>query len=180
MTDESPPAELTERLDLRPVVLADAAEMFVITSDARTWEHQPSGRHQDVARTEDWIRRCVEHQVSDGLSYWSVRRREGGVMIGIGGVQRHGVGDLDHWNLFYRLAPSAWGRGYATELGRAAIAAAHAVDDTVPVIAWILAHNAGSIAVARRLELLDQGPHVDPSDGVERLAFTDRPVDRFA
>ena len=82
-----------------------------------------------------------------------------------------------NWNLYYRLAAENWGYGYATELGRAALDAAHACDNSVAVVAWILSGHAASQHVAQRLGLVDRGPHVDPSDGVTRNAFTDRDVD---
>ncbi len=94
-------------------------------------------------------------------------------MLGVGGVQRQRT---RNWNLYYRFAPETWGHGYATELGRAALDAAHACDDSVAVIAWILSGHAASRRVAERLGLVDRGPQVDPSDGVTRLAFTDRDV----
>jgi RimJ/RimL family protein N-acetyltransferase len=61
-------------------------------------------------------------------------------------------------------------------MGRAAQAAAAAVDATVPFIAWVAPHNAPSIRVAERLGLTNYGLHADPSDGEERLAYADRPV----
>ena len=48
------------------------------------------------------------------------------------------------WNLYYRLAASVQGRGYATELGRHAIEAAHDVDPDRPVMAFLLEHNEAS------------------------------------
>jgi RimJ/RimL family protein N-acetyltransferase len=95
-------------------------------------------------------------------------------MVGVGGVQRQRTGA---WNLFYRFAPAAWGRGLATELGRAALDAAVRLDPHVAVIAWIDPGNTAPARVAERLGLLQQGKAPAPSDGVRRLAFTDRPVD---
>lgn len=164
---------LTDRLELRPVTTQDVEELFAITSDPATWQHAPDGRHRDRGTTEDWITRAAARWRSDGLSYWLVRLRADQRVVGIGGVQRQSTGN---WNLYYRFAPSAWGHGYATELGRAALAAAHELDNTVPVIAWVLPHNTASINVARRLGLIDQGLHTDPSDGQLRHAFTDRPT----
>ena len=39
------------------------------------------------------------------------------------------------WNLYYRLTPTAWGRGLAAELVDAALEAARAVDADRPVVA---------------------------------------------
>lgn len=99
-----------------------------------------------------------------------------GRVIGFGGAQRHASGA---WNLNYRIAADAQGRGHATELARAAQAAAAHVDPTVPVIAWVAAHNLPSRRVAERLGLTDQGPHLDANDVATRLAYSDRPLDGF-
>ena len=97
-------------------------------------------------------------------------------MIGFGGAQRHASGA---WNLHYRIATADHGCGYATELARAGQAAAAHVDRSVPVIAWVAAHNLPSRRVAERLGLTDQGPHLDTSDATTRHAYADRPLDGF-
>jgi RimJ/RimL family protein N-acetyltransferase len=167
---------ITARLDLRPVVLDDVEDLFLITSDPATWQHAPDGVHRDREVTLDWIRRAAKRWDSDGLSYWLARRRDDGEVIGVGGAQRQRTGN---WNLYYRFASHAWGRGYATELGRAALDAAHAVDNTFPVLAWVDEHNTASVRVAERLGLTNHGPQIDPSDGQTRLAYADRPVTAF-
>jgi RimJ/RimL family protein N-acetyltransferase len=103
-----------------------------------------------------------------------VRRRDDTVVIGVGGAQRQRT---RAWNLNYRLATSQQGNGFATELARAAYAAASAVDSAVPFIAWIDPHNTPSRKVAERLGLINYGLRVDPSDDQQRLAYADRPLD---
>lgn len=167
---------MTARLDLRPATAADVDALYAITSDPATWQHASGSRHTDPRTTEDWISRAEARWISDGLSYWLVRLRDGADVIGIGGVQRQRTG---WWNLYYRFAPRAWGHGYATELGHAALQAAHDLDNSVPVIAWVLPHNTASLRVAGRLELIDHGVHTDPSDSQDRLAYADRHVTDF-
>jgi RimJ/RimL family protein N-acetyltransferase len=163
----------TERLMLHAATVDDTAALFPITSDPDTWRHAPDGRHGDEQVTRDWLARAAERWRTDGLSYWVVRTQSDERVIGVGGVQRQKTGN---WNLYYRFAPTAWGHGYATELGRAALDAARATDDSVAIIAWIAEHNVPSRRVAERLGLVDRGAAVDPSDGVTRLAFADRPL----
>jgi RimJ/RimL family protein N-acetyltransferase len=169
---------VTDRLDLRAVGPGDLADLFAIVSDPRTWEHDPAGRHRVPETTKRWIERAEAKWRTDGLSYWMARLAQPSPgsqnqVIGVGGVQRHTSGT---WNVFYRLAPSAWGQGYATELGRTAIDAAHRVDPDVPVIAWIVDHNLPSRRVAVRLGLVDRGLRLDANDGVVRRAYSDRPL----
>jgi RimJ/RimL family protein N-acetyltransferase len=164
---------VTERLDLRPMTSDDLALLFPIFSDPAGWWFDPDSRHWDIDTTRGFIERAAARWDRDGLSYWTVRCRDGGDVIGLGGAQRHSSGS---WNLNYRLATSAWGHGYATELGRAAIAAAFDADPDVPLIAWVAEHNEPSRRVAKRLGLTNYGPRTDGNDGQVRLAYADRPL----
>jgi ribosomal-protein-alanine N-acetyltransferase len=161
----------TERLALDRPSPEDAEALFPIFTDPAGWWYEPTGRHTDIERTRGFLTRAAAKWERDGLSYWTVRRSDTAEVIGLGGIQRRASGT---WNLSYRLAVSAWGHGYATELGRAGLSAAHDVDDTVSVGAWILDTNTASINVAQRLGLTDYGLQVDDNDGVIRLLFADR------
>ncbi|HYZ80801.1 MAG TPA: GNAT family N-acetyltransferase, partial [Solirubrobacteraceae bacterium] len=145
--------------------------LFEVFSDPAGWWYDPEGRHLEPEQTRRWLDRAAERFDSDGLSYWTVRRRDDGAIIGVGGAQRQRT---RAWNLNYRLATSQQGQGFATEVGRAAQRAASEVDDTVPFIAWVAPHNLPSRRVAERLGLIDRGLRVDPSDGQQRLAYSDR------
>jgi RimJ/RimL family protein N-acetyltransferase len=166
---------LTDRLDLRKTdPSGDLEELFAIFSDPSGWWYDHAGRHTDRERTRDWLSRAAARFRTDGLSYWTVRRRDNVAVIGVGGAQRQRTWA---WNLNYRLAASQQGRGFATELGRAAYAAASSVDPAVPFIAWIAPHNTPSRKVAERLGLTNYGLRVDPADNQQRLAYADRPLD---
>lgn len=169
------PAEVqTERLDLAPMARADADELFPIFNDPAGWWYEPDGRHQSELVTIEFVARAALRWDEHGLSYWTVRLRADRTVIGAGGVQRHRSGA---WNLSYRIAVAHQGRGYALELGRAALAAAGHADPGVPVIAFVAPHNAPSRRVAERLGLHDQGLRVDANDGGARLAYADRTLD---
>ncbi len=108
---------------------------------------------------------------TDGLSYWTVRRRDSGNVIGVGGSQRQRT---RAWNLSYRIATAHQSQGFALELARAAYSAASSLDPDVPFIAWVGAHNLPSRMVAERLGLTNYGLGVDSSDGQHRLAYANR------
>ncbi|MEX0427951.1 GNAT family N-acetyltransferase [Nocardioides sp. DS6] len=165
---------ITERLDLSAMSLDDTEELFPIFCDERTWWYDPPGRHIDIEQTRRYATVAAERW-SAGLSYWTVRLRATGAVIGSGGVQRH---EACSWNLNYRLAPDAQGHGYATELVRAALDAARAADPNSAVIAWIDAHNVPSRRVAERAGLIDHGVRPTPNDGRLRVAYADRALER--
>lgn len=80
---------------------ADADELFGIFADPAIWWFDPTGVHADVATTRAYLDRAGSRWADDGLSYWTVRLRSTGQVLGSGGAQRHRGGE---WNLNYRLA----------------------------------------------------------------------------
>ena len=160
----------TRRLDLRAVAAAAAEDLFPLLSDPALWTYDPSARHVDITQTRAYAA-LAGSRWHDGLSYWTVRLQEGGAVVGSGGAQLHGG---SHWNLNYRIATAAQGHGYATELARAALKAAHEVDPAIPVIAWIDESNVPSRQVAERVGLVSRGLRHQPTDGRLRLAYADR------
>lgn len=144
---------LTERLDLRAIDAGDLDALHRLTSDPVYSDHVPGGLQETPENTRAWIERFRGRWDAVGLSYWTVRLRATGEVIGVGGAEcRPGF-----WNLFYLVDADFWGNGYATELARAAQRAAGAVDPDLPVVAWIHEDNVASQAVARRLGLKDYG-----------------------
>ena len=168
---------LTDRLELRcPDPRGDLDDLFPIFSDPDGWWYDPGSRHIDPEQTRDWLTRAAARFETDGLSYWTVRRRDNGVIIGVGGAQRQRT---RAWNLNYRVATAHQGLGFATEIGRAAFSAASSLDSAVPFIAWSATDNLPSRKVAERLGLINYGLAVDPSDDQPRLAYADRPIGAF-
>ncbi|MEV0838196.1 GNAT family N-acetyltransferase [Actinocatenispora sera] len=162
----------TDRLELRAVADTDLDELYVLHSDPDGWHHFPAGRHTEIGTTRAFLDRVLGGWAADGLSYWAVRRPGDETLIGLGGVRRLADGS---WNLAYRFATTQRGHGYAQEVARAGIAAAGAVDPSIPVIAWIDETNPASIRVAERVGLDFQGRR-HGSDGTLLLAYADRPL----
>jgi len=147
----------------------------VIASDPRVWTHYPALRHTDPSQTLATIDRWLDGWNTHGLDTWTVRLAESSAVIGYGGCSVRG----EVWNLGYRLAPGAQGRGYATELAAAALQQAIAVDPTRPIIARLLEHNTVSERVAAKLgmALVHRAPDAEnPNPSAVRLIYSDRPL----
>ncbi|GAA3340975.1 GNAT family N-acetyltransferase [Curtobacterium pusillum] len=174
-----PPQEIrTDRLLLTPLTPADIDDVHGVFSDARTWTHLPAGRHSVRASTVDLVQRKIGGRARHGLGSWAVRAAADNAFLGVGGVDMTSAG---MWNLGYRLAPSAWGNGYATEVALAAVAAAHDVAPDVPVTGRVLTNNPASAAVLERagLSLVWQGQTSAPLPvGVDRQVWADRALSR--
>lgn len=169
----------TDRLVLHRPSAADVDDVFALLSDPLMWEHYPSPRHAERVQSEALVDSWQSSWEERGLGMWVVRD-EDGALHGIGGsAVRHGT----YWNLAYKLSPGSRGRGLASELARAGVAAARRTDGDLPIVATTLGHNTGSSAVARRAGLVEvhRGPDVsNPTPGVTRLVFADRELSQAA
>ncbi|NAZ82158.1 GNAT family N-acetyltransferase [Kineococcus sp. R8] len=176
----------TPRLRLDAVTAADVDELHAVHADPRTWEHLPSGRHTRRSDTEQLVLRFVGDWSVHGLGYWAVRdladpAGAAAPVLGVGGCARRRADDgrVLAWNVYYRLAPRAWGSGWAGELTTAARAAAGAVDPALPVVAYLLEHNHASRRTAERsgLQQVWRGPDAgNPDPAAVRLVYADRPL----
>ncbi|MBS2964676.1 GNAT family N-acetyltransferase [Actinocrinis puniceicyclus] len=148
----------TERLLLCvPAPESDVADAyFAIHADPATNVHNPAGPMVDPAAAAPVLELWQRHWRAAGFGYWVVRDAAGGRIIGFAGVRPVVEGE-DFLNLYYRFHPSVWGRGYATEVGRAALALAASMAPGVPVVALIRPRNEPSIRVAQRLGMRLEG-----------------------
>jgi RimJ/RimL family protein N-acetyltransferase len=146
----------SERLLLCRPTIADADAYFAINSDPATNVHSPAAPISDPACASPVLELWSRHWREEGYGYWTVRDPESGHVLGFGGVRPPLRGE-DFINLYYRFRPSAWGKGYATEVGRSALSLASKVAPGLVVLALIRPANQPSIAVARRLGMRLEG-----------------------
>lgn len=138
----------TARLLLRPPRPGDAA-FFAFLGDpaAMRFTHcHPSVREcrRRLAGFE-WQRRRV------GFAPWAVLTRDGGGLVGWGGLYRDPFDPGWGVELGYSFHPAAWGRGYATELARGCLGWADAGLDAPEVWAFVHPDNAASWRVLDRV-----------------------------
>ena len=117
------------------------------------------GDHATVEATRAALETHIAMGARDGFAFWAVERD--GDLVGEVGFGRLG----DEVEMGWTFRRDAWGRGYATEAGRAALTARPRPD----VIAVIRAENAASIRVAEKLGFALLGPRV--VRGREQLVY---------
>ncbi|MFG3229178.1 GNAT family N-acetyltransferase [Kitasatospora sp. NPDC048194] len=164
---------VSERLILTRPQQGDAAAMFAVHGDPETNRYNPHGPQRDIGQAQEQLNGFTADWVRDGVGYCAVSTREDPeVIIGFAGLH---LFELDgEWalNLYYRFRPSAWGKGYAAEAARAAIAEALPRIPEVPVVALIRPDNLPSRRLAERLGLVpDPDGRVDQEERlIHRMA----------
>ncbi|HEX5997211.1 MAG TPA: GNAT family N-acetyltransferase [Jiangellales bacterium] len=167
---------LTPRLSLRRPTRADIEVIYSIHRDQRACAYNPADMLASRAEAEDLYRRWDEHWQRHGFGYWTIRPHHARQPLGFCGIKVMRLKEQKVLNLFYRLDPSAWGSGLATEAATAVVgwAISHVPDH--PLIARIRPDNTASQRVAARTGL-HRAEHFDSpgEDGVDWIFTTNWP-----
>jgi RimJ/RimL family protein N-acetyltransferase len=141
---------ITPRLRLRPFTAADQEAIHAVYSDPEVMRYVGHGAHRSMAETERALRMYGDILAAHGYSFVAVVEREGGALVGDAGLTPLGGRGPDV-ELGYTVARSAWGCGYATEVGRALVEHAFTTLGVPRVVAQVEPANAASRHVLEKL-----------------------------
>lgn len=145
----SDPVE-TSRLVLTPVDPQDVQTVIMLHSD-------PVVAHWTgpwtAAGNAAWVQEMTRRWATDRVGKWLARDRSDGSLVGRGGFTRFELDGESVLELGWAVRDSRTGRGYATEIGRAALLWRATFVPDLPVIAFTEVHNLASRAVMRHLGL---------------------------
>jgi len=154
----------TERLVVRDLTEDDAEALHDIhrRDEVMRWLDRTlsTGVADELARLERW-----KAERRNGFGWFGIVERDTGRLVGVQVLRP--FTDLPHIDLGWRLHPDVWGRGYATESARGAIAYAFGTLRLDELAATTLPDNVRSRAVMERLGMTFAGdvihadlPHV--------------------
>ncbi|MCQ2001038.1 GNAT family N-acetyltransferase [Arthrobacter zhaoxinii] len=161
----------TDRLEARHFADEDLEDFAALCADPAVMRFVGDGTTLDRSEVAGWIQVCKEKYVKRGYGTSAVFERDSGEFVGYCGVIRAPGQDFDE--LIYVFHQRFWGKGYATEIGRAMLAYVFEVSRLEFVAATIDAGNEESKRVARKIGMAER-PF--PDDGVSYWTI-DRPDD---
>ncbi len=140
----------TERLIIRPFERKDIVPSYEMNLDPLVSQYTGDGGVGSKAEME---RRIVDNVFGDYEKYgfgrlaveWKAERK----FIGFTGLKY--LSDLDEVDLGYRFLRAYWGKGIATESGRASIDLAFHKLGLAKLVAFVFPENVGSIRVLEKL-----------------------------
>ena len=140
----------TERILIKPLSLDDAPALTEILSDPEVMKHSVRGVCDETA-TRKFIQECLSCYKSHGVGPWALIDKKSKDFIGFCGVGPESVGEIEEFNLGYRLAKRYWGLGLATESARVVLAYAFGEKGLKSVIVIIEPKHVASMRVAEKV-----------------------------
>jgi len=148
----------TDRLILRTPLEEDLEAIFEIHGNPQTNRFNPAGPHQLVTDSRTMLKRWLKHWEKYEFGYWVIAtQKDPQTIIGCGGLMYKDIAGRQRANLYYRFRPSAWGKGFASEMATAACKYAFEELHLDQVAALVRPSNEPSIRLLKRLKMVRRG-----------------------
>ena len=157
------PVITTERLILRPWTEADLPDLYKLCSDPAVMEHFPSILSE--SETKAFLKRLIESYDEHGYTYFACIQKDTKAFIGFIGLayQTYESPFSPAVDIGWRLLPSAWGKGFATEGAKACLNYAFEVLKLDRVVAVCTLRNVNSERVMQRIGMTKRGRFMHPA-----------------
>lgn len=150
------PTLRTDRLRLRPFNESDSDSLFALQSNAYVLRYWDSPPWSDRSRADHFIKACREMADVGTGTRLAVERVADDVFIGWCSLSRWNP-DFRSASMGYCFDDAVWGRGFATEAGRALLQWAFDTLDLNRVQAETDTRNLASARVLEKLDFVREG-----------------------
>ena len=146
----------TDHLLLRAWRKEDADAWFSVLQEPDLLKYFTDPRPPTRRMADRYIEHHLEHWNVFGYGHWVVTTRGDERIVGWTGLEY--VPELEQTELAYLLSRSVWGRGYATEAGRAAVRFGFGNAGVQELIGLVHPENAASVRVLEKcgMDLVDR------------------------
>ena len=148
----------TERLVLRPVTAGDHTALLAHWTQPDVRRFLFDGAALSAAEVAETIEESIGDFAARGFGVWLIELGSGTGLVGtaaglVGTAGLRPLGDSG-LEIFYSLAPGAWGHVYATEAARAVVEYGLGPLGLPEILAEVDEGNAASVAVVKRLGMI--------------------------
>jgi [ribosomal protein S5]-alanine N-acetyltransferase len=157
----------TERLLLRYLRHEDIPCLINLWTDPDVTRYMGGPRDVETLRTN--LVGVAGNPLAEQFDLWPLVERSSGLLIGHSGLLEKEVDGLTEYEMVYVLARSTWGKGYATEIGRALVTYAYHVRNINRLIALVEPENTASEKVAIKVGMHLEKEVVRPGGGIRRV-----------
>jgi ribosomal-protein-alanine N-acetyltransferase len=154
----------TDRLILREIVEADEEALFRLDSNPEVHRFLGNNPVKDISQIRAVIQMIRGQYADFGIGRWAVIEKTSGNFIGWCGMKyiiEETNGHIHFHDIGYRLIHEYWGKGYATESGKAALSFAFREMELTDIYGMTHVENQGSINVLTKLGLQIKGTFED-------------------
>lgn len=142
----------TERLILETIEQERFEDLAELLANAKVHRFFPKTLNKQESR--EFLNEIQKRQNQDGLSFWAVIRKNDKRFLGICGLFKQNIDNIDEIEVGYRINDEFWGNGYGTEAAKGCITYAKNILGLSSVISLILKDNKQSIRVAEKNGLI--------------------------
>ena len=142
----------TERLYLRPLTLADAADYWPLVRDPEVLRHVGEAPCASLDAVRELLRdKPLADYAKHGYGRLAVTTREDGRFVGWCGLKY--LPELGEVDIGYRFLRDCWGRGYASEAGAAVLRQGFGQLGLRRIVGLVVPDNLASARVLQKLGL---------------------------
>ena len=158
----------TERLCLRRVQTSDVSALVDLWCDPDVTKYL--GGPRDRAKFRIFFEEDAKNPFAEQYDLWPVEEKQSNEVVGYCGLLDKEVEEKDEIEIIYIFKPSAWGKGYATEIGQAISRYAFEEMKLERLIALIEPENEGSERVALKIGMKFEKEVIRPG-GAKRKVY---------
>lgn len=158
----------TKRLVLRKLEEADHERLFLLDSNQEIMKYIGMPTLSKVEESKEVVKMIIQQYEENGVGRLAVIEKESELLIGWSGLKLNTSevnGYQNFYELGYRFLPETWGKGYATESGKASLE--YGFNDLKAEIIYAYAHseNMASNHILTKLGFERTGEFTEP-DGI--------------
>lgn len=137
----------TRRLLLTRIAMSDLDDFLRMRNDPQVKQVLGATPPEHAAALVD---KLAEHWNRHGYGWWTARDPQSGRFLGCGGLRSVLVDGVPETEVAYGFLPQYWGRGYATELARVAVAQGFVRLGLREIVSFALPANQASLRVMEK------------------------------